>query len=181
MFELCTPARKSWYIASNTRKLCIFFNFAMFRLHRYECTICNKRFAQSSNWFRHRRQHTGELPHECRFCPKKFITSSELRNHLIVHTKERNEVCTVCRKTFGTRKGLRAHAKTHTGERNYVCSVCNKAFTQAHVLRTHLKTHPNCPMPPPGMVLSTRVQQRSAKISGERASDLSEIVDTAKD
>lgn len=46
--------------------------------------------------------------------------------------------------------------KTHTGERNYVCSICSKAFTQAHVLRTHLKMHPECPMPPPGVVLSQR-------------------------
>lgn len=54
--------------------------------------------------------------------------------------------------------------KTHTGERNYVCSICSKAFTQAHVLRTHLKMHPECPMPPPGVVLSQRALKKQTNI-----------------
>lgn len=54
--------------------------------------------------------------------------------------------------------------KTHTGERNYVCSICSKAFTQAHVLRTHLKMHPECPMPPPGVVLSQRALKKQTNL-----------------
>lgn len=54
--------------------------------------------------------------------------------------------------------------KTHTGERNYVCSICSKAFTQAHVLRTHLKMHPECPMPPPGVVLSQRALKKQSNL-----------------
>ena len=93
------------------------------------------------------------------------MTTTELKNHIIVHTKERNQICEICQKSFGTKKALFAHIKTHTGERNYVCTVCSKAFTQAHVLRTHMKnTHPDCPIPPPGVILSQKALSRPPKL-----------------
>jgi uncharacterized Zn-finger protein len=38
----------------------------------YECDVCDKRFADWSNFTKHRRIHTGVLPYKCDVCGKGF-------------------------------------------------------------------------------------------------------------
>lgn len=117
-------------VPPNDLRYCAIFYLPtyLFLSNRYECTICNKRFAQSSNLFRHLRQHTGDLPHQCDQCQKKFMTKPELRNHIVVHTKEKNEICQIWEKAFGTKKSLRTHQRIHSGERNYNVHILFEGF-----------------------------------------------------
>merc|ERR1712223_183276 len=48
---------------------------------RYPCTMCGKRFKESTHLRKHLYTHTGERPHFCKLCGKGFQTSSDLIRH----------------------------------------------------------------------------------------------------
>merc|ERR1739847_14422 len=48
---------------------------------RYPCTMCGKRFKESTHLRKHLYTHTGERPHFCKLCGKGFQTSSDLKRH----------------------------------------------------------------------------------------------------
>ena len=47
------------------------------------CLTCNKYFA---NFARHNRTHTGEKPYQCYVCEKKFADNTNYRRHVNAHT-----------------------------------------------------------------------------------------------
>merc|ERR1712223_2221141 len=61
---------------------------------RYPCTMCGKRFKESTHLRKHLYTHTGERPHFCKLCGKGFQTSSDLKRHkrIRVHQEKVEQV-----------------------------------------------------------------------------------------
>ncbi|CAL4090321.1 unnamed protein product, partial [Meganyctiphanes norvegica] len=55
----------------------------------YQCSQCEKSFANQSSLRYHQKHHTGEMPHQCSHCDRRFIIKSALIQHLRTHTGEK--------------------------------------------------------------------------------------------
>jgi KRAB domain-containing zinc finger protein len=52
----------------------------------FNCTLCDKSFAQSHHLEWHMRVHTGENPYNCTLCDKSFAQRNHLKQHMRIHT-----------------------------------------------------------------------------------------------
>ena len=57
----------------------------------------------------------GEKPFECEICKKKFARSSDLKVHLPVHEENKPYKCSECSKMFTRYSSLKEHHRLHTG------------------------------------------------------------------
>ena len=113
----------------------------------YECSICHKRFTQTTHLDVHMRSHMGVKPYKCEYCDKRFTQGGNLRTHMRLHTGEKPFKCDICGKDFSRKGNLQAHLLTHENYKPFVCKFdgCDKSFTQlgnlkAHQNRFHLNT-----------------------------------------
>ena len=112
-----------------------------FKIPRYNCEHCDKKFNHPSNLKRHVRTAHFELSdkktYECGECGKSFKDPSARRNHIKVHLAVKPYPCSVCDKSFGTRTQMESHVRTHTGEKPFVCNLCGRSFVTNGQLKSH--------------------------------------------
>ncbi|GMR30859.1 hypothetical protein PMAYCL1PPCAC_01054 [Pristionchus mayeri] len=110
---------------------------------KFPCPICPRSFEKRDRLRIHvLHVHENHRPHECSVCNKRFSQSSSLNKHLRVHSGERPYKCPFCTKSFTASSILRTHIRQHSGEKPFKCCHCGKAFAShaahdSHVRRTH--------------------------------------------
>ena len=121
----------------------------------WTCKICNKTFAQNSNFKNHMRTHSDERPFVCDICCIGFKERYHLKKHqLFKHSTELREKCRVCGKRFKDSTAVRAHERIHSDVRPYSCRRCGKAFKTSECLWHHENRSKTCgqvvgaPLPP---------------------------------
>ncbi|KAK7078025.1 hypothetical protein SK128_021517 [Halocaridina rubra] len=117
------------------------------KIKRFECPVCQKKFAQRYSLTDHERIHKQIAPedkHACTVCGKTFIRKNHLRRHLEIHLPKTFS-CPVCSKGFPTEKKLNIHVvlhdNSHLENKTFKCSICNRAFNNLRYLKKHLAGH----------------------------------------
>ncbi|XP_077441249.1 uncharacterized protein LOC144063129 [Vanacampus margaritifer] len=107
----------------------------------FACSVCDKRFSIKQNMKRHMAIHTGEKPYSCSVCDKRFYVEFEMKRHKRIHTSEKPFACAICAKSFSCSNYLTLHMSTHTSEKPFACPVCAKNFSHKSYLRQHMRIH----------------------------------------
>uniref|UniRef100_A0A336MUM6 CSON007754 protein n=1 Tax=Culicoides sonorensis TaxID=179676 RepID=A0A336MUM6_CULSO len=104
---------------------------------KFECNVCQKKFAFKHEIIRHSRIHTNDKPFSCSVCGKKFTDRSTHLKHEKIHAGVKEHQCDQCPKSFLHKFALDNHYLTHTGEKNFICPNCRKCFARKSKLKDH--------------------------------------------
>merc|ERR1719369_799946 len=89
------------------------FETTSFPEDKFACRVCLKLFTRNSDAKAHiLRVHCADRRYPCTMCGKRFKESTHLRKHLYTHTGERPHYCSLCSKGFQTSSDLKRHKKT---------------------------------------------------------------------
>ena len=112
---------------------------------QWKCKLCDKFFAQNSNYKNHMRTHSNERPYLCEICSIGFKERYHLKKHVLFkHSDEAKEQCRVCGKRFKDSTAVRAHERTHSNDRPYSCPRCHKSFKTSECLWHHENRSKTC-------------------------------------
>jgi len=112
---------------------------------QWSCPVCQKTFAQNSNFRNHVRTHSDERPYVCLVCLIGFKERYHLKKHMLFkHTGQLNEACRLCGKRFKDLTAVRAHERTHSDARPYACSRCDRMFKTSECLWHHQNRSKTC-------------------------------------
>ncbi|XP_033749417.1 zinc finger protein 585B-like [Pecten maximus] len=131
---------------------------------RYQCTYCDKLFANSGNLKRHQTEHcektfsnkvihsinkpkngkkvikkSPEKEFHCPKCSKSFSRRCDLSLHARVHAGVKDYVCEICSSSYYSLSNLNRHKEIHNSQANNVCHVCGKSFACRNYLFTHIR------------------------------------------
>ena len=71
-------------------------------------------------------RHSGVKPHTCTVCDKRFSDSSNLARHVrAVHEKMKPHKCSDCGKAFAEAAKLSDYKLTHSGVKTHSCDMCD--------------------------------------------------------
>lgn len=104
---------------------------------KFQCSVCNKKFAYNNDLIRHTRIHTNEKPFSCNYCGKQFTDRSTHLKHERIHSGIKMFQCDQCPKSFTLKFVLDNHVLTHTGIKNFICPECGKRFLRKSKMKDH--------------------------------------------
>eukprot|EP00035_Acanthoeca_spectabilis_P002802 m.89619 g.89619 ORF g.89619 m.89619 type:complete len:229 (-) comp11760_c0_seq1:278-964(-) len=110
------PAKKSAVVPKETAKAGGSTTTTDGATPRYQCTICNNVYKQSSSLKQHLNSHKGIKPFACDEpgCSGRFAARSALKRHAILHTGARDHTCEHCGKGFARKDALHQHMRVHS-------------------------------------------------------------------
>jgi len=112
-----------------------------YKIPRFNCNHCDKKFTHPSNLKRHIRTAHFELSDKktyvCQECGKSFRDPSARKHHLKTHMEVRPFPCSMCSKSFGSKSQIDNHLRIHTGEKPFLCNVCGRCFVTKGQLKSH--------------------------------------------
>nr|CAD7407603.1 unnamed protein product [Timema cristinae] len=137
----------------------------------YLCTICERKFPQSSGLKIHMKRHLNQRDFPCNYCEYRAYTKMDRTRHMTIHTGERNQVCQFCGKAFAKDSTLREHVRSiHEREQKHICLECGFTTYRSNNLRVHIRMRHQgeynnhvCP------VCGARVKQRTAFLEHMRS------------
>lgn len=137
----------------------------------WSCKICNKIFAQNSNYKNHMRTHSDERPYVCSVCNIGFKERYHLKKHqLFKHSSELKEKCRFCGKLFKDSTAVRAHERIHSDIRPYSCKRCGKTFKTSECLWHHENRSKTCTMTDTDAVAAAALAAQTARARKTRVS-----------
>jgi len=112
-----------------------------YKIPRFNCNHCDKKFTHPSNLKRHIRTAHFELSDKktyvCQECGKSFRDPSARKHHLKTHMEVRPFPCSMCSKSFGSKSQIDNHIRIHTGEKPFLCNMCGRCFVTKGQLKSH--------------------------------------------
>ena len=135
--ELCEKQFVSRSVLGNHMKT----HDQAYKIPRFNCPHCLKKFTHPSNLKRHIRTAHFEMSdkktYDCTECGKSFRDPSALKHHLKTHMEVRPFPCAACPKSFGSKTQLENHQRIHTGEKPFLCNMCGRCFVTKGQLKSH--------------------------------------------
>ena len=107
----------------------------------HHCIACESTFTSEKKLDKHyHADHKGIKPYRCTMCDEKFAFSSNLRKH-IKSVHEGKYKCDRCDSTFAESRSLKVHSdRVHDKIRNFKCShsECDLGFYKKSDLKRHV-------------------------------------------
>ena len=104
----------------------------------YQCDKCQKQFGLKRNFMHHINSHLGIKPYACSICDKRFVQTSHLNTHMkILHTGLKPYICHKCGKSFAVSSNLKKHAAIH-GREEVTQIMTKKNRFIYHYLHIHI-------------------------------------------
>ena len=118
---------------------------------KFECNICQSKFAEKCQLSRHEKAHQASNKVACCLCRKEFTDRFYLKTHyqtdhplFVANVLGRKVIfdCKICDKNCGSESTLRRHHITcHEEMKRFECNICQSKFVEKCLLSRHEKTH----------------------------------------
>ncbi|XP_062558683.1 zinc finger protein 391-like [Armigeres subalbatus] len=109
---------------------------------RLKCEQCGIFLKSRSSLNSHRQRHQQGKRFECGVCQKRFAGAKDLKTHQKVHDEQAERfTCDQCGKDFGRIYTLLDHQRLHSGKEVFSCNKCGIVFPKRRNLLLHERSH----------------------------------------